>query len=64
MRYYLTSKAARLVHIMIIIPLLTSSCTLKSPYNNTKKLKYNSLDRRVREITKLNIPLIENLANH
>ena len=64
MRYYLTSKAARLVYIMIIIPLLTSSCTLKSPYNNTKKLKYNSLDRRVQEITKLNIPLIENLANH
>ena len=31
MRCYLTSKAARLVYIAMIIPLLTSSCTLKSP---------------------------------
>ena len=46
MRCYLTSKAARLVYITMIIPLLTSSCTLKSPYNNTQKLKYNSLDRK------------------
>ena len=47
----------------MIIPLLTSSCTLKSPYNNTQKLKYNSLDRRAREIIKLSVPSIENLAN-
>ena len=47
----------------MIIPLLTSSCTLKSPYNNTQKLKYNSLDRRARKIIKLNVPSIENLAN-
>ena len=39
MRYYLTSKAARLVYITMIIPLLTSSCTLKSLYSNTQKLK-------------------------
>ena len=63
MRCCLTSKAARLVYITIIIPLLTSSCTLKSPYNNTQKLKYNSLDRRARKIIKLNVPSIENLAN-
>ena len=47
----------------MIIPLLTSSCTLKSPYNNTQKLKHNSLDRGVRKIIKLNIPSIENLTN-
>ena len=35
MRCYLTSKAARLVYITMILPLLTSSCALKSPYNNT-----------------------------
>ena len=29
MRCYLTSKTARLVYITIIIPFLTSSCTLK-----------------------------------
>ena len=63
MRCCLTSKAARLVYITMIIPLLTSSCTLKSPYNNTQKLKYNSLDRRARKIIKLNVPSIENLAN-
>ena len=45
MRCYLTSKAARLVYIVMIIPLLTSRCTLKSSYNNTQKLKYNSLDK-------------------
>ena len=63
MRCYLKSKAARLVYITMIIPLLTSSCTLKPPYNNTEKLKYNSLDRRARKIIKLNAPSIENLAN-
>ena len=47
----------------MIIPLLTSSCTLKSPYNNTQKLKYNWLGRRARKIIKLNVPSIENLAN-
>ena len=35
MRFYLTSKAARLVYITMIIPLITSSCTLKLSYNNT-----------------------------
>ena len=39
-------------------------CTLKSPYNNTQKLKYNSLDRRARKFIKLNVPSIEDLANH
>ena len=63
MRCCLTSKAARLVYITMIIPLLTSSCTLKSPCNNTQKLKYNSLDRGARKIIKLNVPSIENLAN-
>ena len=43
--------------------LLTSSCALKSPYNITQKLKYNSLDRRATTIIKLNVPSIENLAN-
>ena len=61
MRCYLASKAARLVYITMTIPLLTSSYTLKLPYNNT--LKYNSLDRRARKIIKLNVPLIENSAN-
>ena len=42
MRCYLTSKAARLVYITMIISLLTSSCTLKPPCNNTQMLKYNS----------------------
>ena len=42
MRCYLTSKAARLVYITMIIPLLTSSGTLKPPCNNTQMLKYNS----------------------
>ena len=63
MRCYLISKAPRIVYITMIIPLLTSSCTLKSPYNNTQNLKYNSLDRRARKIIKLNVLSIENLAN-
>ena len=63
MRCYLTSKAARLVRNTTIIPLLTSSYTLKSPYNNPQKLKYNSLDRRARKFINLNVPSVENLAN-
>ena len=47
----------------MIIPLLTPSSTLKSPYNNTQKLKYNLLDRRARKTIKLNVLSIENLAN-
>ena len=62
MRCYLTLKAARLVYVTMIIPLLTSSCTLKPPYNNTQKLKYNLLDRRAQKIIKLNVPSIKNLA--
>ena len=61
MKCYLTSKAARLVYITMIKRLLTSSCTVKPPYNNTQQLKYNSLDRRARKI--INVPSIENLAN-
>ena len=64
MRCYLTSKAAGLVDITMIIPLLTSSCALKSPYNSTQKLKYNSLDRRAQKIIKLNVPSIKNFSNH
>ena len=63
MRCYVTSKAERLVYIMMTVPLLTSSCTLKSPCNNTQKLKYILLDRRARKIIKLNVHSIENLAN-
>ena len=47
----------------MIIPLLTSRCTLKLPYKNTQKLKYNSLYRRAQKIIRLNVPSIENLAN-
>ena len=47
----------------MIIPLLTSSCTLELPYNNIQKLKYNSLDRTALKIIKLNVSSIENLAN-
>ena len=61
MRCYLTSKAAQLVYIMMVITPLTS-CTLKSPYTNTQKLKYNSLDRRAPKIIKLNFPLIKNFT--
>ena len=63
MRCYLTSKAAQLVYIMMVITPLTSSCTLKSRYTNTQKLKYNSSDRRAPKIIKLNFPLIENFTN-
>ena len=66
MRYYLTSKATPLVYVTMIIPLSTSSYTLKALYNNTKalynntqKLTCNSLDRG-----KLNFPSIKNFANH
>ena len=51
MRCYLTSKDAQLVYITMIITLLASKCTLKSPYNNTQKLIYNSLDRRAQKKT-------------
>ena len=64
MRCYLKSKAARLVYITMIIPLLTSRCTLKSLYNNTHKLKYNSSDRKARKIIKLNVASIKNFVNH
>ena len=63
MRCYFTSKAVRLVYFTIIIPLLTSSCTFKSPYNNTQKLKCKPLDRRAGKVIKLDVPSIENLAN-
>ena len=63
MRCYLTSKAARLVYITMIISLLTSRCTLKSPYSNTQWLKYNSLDRRAGKIMKLNVRSIKTFAN-
>ena len=36
MRCYLTSKSVQLVYITMIIPLLTSCFTLKSPSNNTQ----------------------------
>ena len=36
MRCYLSSKAAPLVYITMIIPPLTLSCTLKSPDTNTQ----------------------------
>ena len=62
-RCYLTSKAARLVYITMIISLLTSRCTLKSPYSNTQWLKYNSLDRRTGKIMKLNVRSIKTFAN-
>ena len=39
MRCYLTKKTAGLVYITNIIPYLTSSCALKSLYNNIQKLK-------------------------
>ena len=48
----------------MIIPLLTSSCTLKSPCNNTQKLRCDSLDARTRKIIILNVRSIKNLANH
>ena len=56
---YLTSKAVQLVFITMIIPLLTSCFTLKSPYNNTQNSKFNSLDRTSQKILKLNVPSIE-----
>ena len=37
MRCYLTSKAARLGYVTMIIPLLISSCTLRPPCTNTQK---------------------------
>ena len=49
--------------ITMFVSLLTTSCTLQAPYNNTQNLKYNLLDIRARKIIKLNVPSIENLAN-
>ena len=63
MRCYLTLKAARLVYIMMVVPLVTLGCTLKSPYNATQKLKLASLDKRARKIVKSNVPSIDNFAN-
>ena len=47
----------------MIIPLLSSSCTLKLPYNKSQRLKYHSLDSRARKIMTSHVPSIENLAN-
>ena len=63
MRCYLTSKAALLVYITMIIQLLTLSCTLRSPCINTQKLKYHSLDKRATKTIKLKVPSIVYLAN-
>ena len=61
MRCYFTSKVTRLVYTTMIISLITSSFTLKSPYNNNWKLKYNLLDRIARKIRKFNVPSIESV---
>ncbi|MEO0684105.1 MAG: reverse transcriptase family protein, partial [Cyanobacteria bacterium J06649_11] len=44
MRFYLTTKAARLIYIMMIVPIITAGCTLKSPYNATQSARLLSLD--------------------
>ena len=64
MRCYLTTKAARLVYVMMIVPIVTAGCTLKSPYNATQSAKLLSLDRRAKKIVGANdtTPL-ESLAN-
>ena len=49
--------------ITMFVSLLTTSCTLQAPYNNTQNLKYNLLAIRARKIIKLNVPSIENLGN-
>ena len=57
MRCYLKSKAAQLIlhyHDYTTVSILKFE---------SWKLKYNSLDRAVQEIKKLNVSSIENLAN-
>ena len=49
---------------MMIVPIITAGCTLKSPYNATQSAKLLSLDRRAKKIVGANdtTPL-ESLAN-
>ena len=65
MRSYLTTKAAHLVYITMIVPLITFSCTLRAPYTETQKLKLSSSDTRTKRIigTIKMITTIESLAN-
>lgn len=64
MRCYLTTKAAHLVYIMMIVPTITLSCTLKI-YNETQRAKLKSLDARAKKIINMKtvIPTIENFAD-
>lgn len=45
MRCYLTTQAARLVYVMMIIPIITAGCALKSPYNATQSAKRPSSEK-------------------
>ena len=38
MRFYLTTKAARLIYIMMIVPIITAGCTLKSHHTTLPSL--------------------------
>ena len=64
MRFYLTTKAARHIYIMMIVPIITAGCTLKSSYNASQSARLFSFDRRGRKIAGSDdIPPIESLAN-
>ena len=64
MRFYLTTKTASLIYIMIIVPIINMGCTLKSPYNASQSTRLLSLDRRGRKITGSDdIPPLECLTN-
>ena len=63
MRFYLTTKAARHIYMMIV-PTITAGCTLKSSYNASQSARLFSFDSSGRKIAGSDdIPPIESLAN-
>ena len=49
-RNHLNAIAAKSIYQMMILPILTYSCTVKTTFNNTQLAKFKSLERRATEI--------------
>ena len=49
-RKFLTSNAAQSIYDLMIVPLLTYSCSIKTTYNEGQKSKLASLERRAAKI--------------
>ena len=53
-RKHLTVKASECIYNLMILPLMTYSCTIKTSYNSSQITKLNSLQRRTANIIGVN----------